>query len=289
MREERVVIHSSGLQLSGVIHIPDNDQKHRHPAFVVLHGFGSTKETDNCLVPCQFLSQLGYVALRFDMRGCGASEGEKGRVICMEQVEDTKSALSYLAAREEVDSNRIGCFGSSFGGAVAIYTAGIDQRVAAVVSSGGWGDGEAKFKGQHKGQAWKEFTDMLERGLETKERTGRSIKIPRDKIVPIPPRLKNNLRSNAIQEFPIDTVESMYNFRANDVIGRISPRPVLLLHSSNDSVTPTEQSIELFKRAGHPTDLFLFSNVDHFMFEEDNKLVRTTIVHWLDNYFPVNV
>ncbi|MGD9919924.1 MAG: alpha/beta hydrolase [Pseudorhodoplanes sp.] len=290
MREEKVSVLSDGLRLSGIIHLPDNTGSVRgQPAFVVLHGFGSTKESDNASVPCRFLSRLGYVALRIDMRGCGESDGERGRVICMEQVEDTKNAVSYLASREEVDANRIGCFGSSFGGAVAIYTGGVDLRVAAVISSGGWGDGEAKFKGQHPGDAWAAFCEMLEQGLEIKKQTGHSIKIPRDKIVPIPSQLKTNLKSNAIAEFPIETVESMYNFKANDVIAHISPRPVLLLHSSNDSVTPTDQSIELFRRSKQPTDLHLFANVDHFMFAEENRLVRSTIENWLNVYLPVHV
>jgi len=33
----------------------------------------------------QGFDSLGYVTLRFDMRGCGESEGERGRVICLEQ------------------------------------------------------------------------------------------------------------------------------------------------------------------------------------------------------------
>jgi len=289
MREEKVSFQSGGLKLSGIIHLPAGSGSLTScPAFVVIHGFGSTKESDNALVPCRFLSQLGYVTLRMDMRGCGESEGERGRVICMEQVEDTKNAISYLATRTEVDPNRIGCFGSSFGGAVAIYTAGVDRRVAAVISSGGWGDGEAKFKGQHRGEAWADFSKMLENGLKTKKLTGHSVMVPRDQIVPIPPHLKTNLKSNAIAEFPIETVESMYNFKANDVIVHVSPRPVLLLHSSNDSVTPTDQSIKLFQNAKQPTDLHLFANVDHFMFAENNRLVRSTIEQWLNVHFPVH-
>ena len=88
------------------------------------------------------LTELGYATLRFDMRGCGDSEGESGRIICLEQVEDTKSALAFLAGRPEIDANRIGIMGSSFGAAVAVYTAGVDSRPAAVISAGGWGDGE---------------------------------------------------------------------------------------------------------------------------------------------------
>ena len=84
------------------------------------------------------------------MRGCGDSEGERGRVICLEQVEDTRNALTFLAQHPAVDGKRIGVIGSSFGGAVAVYAGGIDDRVAAVISNGGWGDGERKFRGQHK-------------------------------------------------------------------------------------------------------------------------------------------
>jgi hypothetical protein len=87
--------------------------------------------------------------------------------------------------------------------------------------------------------------------------------------------------------FPAETAQSMFDFRADDVIGRTAPRPILLLHSSVDSVTPTEQSIEMFKRAGQPCDLHLFAETDHFMFAESNTRVRSVIYDWLDKYFPV--
>jgi len=34
-------------------------------------------------------------------------------------------------------------------------------------------------------------------------------------------------------------------------------------------VTPTEESIELFRRAKQPTELHLLSEVDHFTFSEE--------------------
>ena len=50
-------------------------------------------------------------------------------------------------------------------------------------------------------------------------------------------------------EFPAETAQSMNDFRADDQVGNISPRPLLLIHSANDSVTPTYESIEMFKKA----------------------------------------
>ena len=91
---------------------------------MVLHGFGNNKDSANSINPCNLLTRMGYVTLRFDFRGCGQSEGEAGMVIPLEQVEDTQAALSYMATRADVDPERIGVVGSSFGGAVAIYRRG---------------------------------------------------------------------------------------------------------------------------------------------------------------------
>jgi len=287
--EHAVTFQSEGLTLAGVVHVPDGLRDgERRPAFMVLHGFGSNKASNNCIGPCRMLTALGYVTMRFDMRGCGDSQGVFGRIICLEQVEDTKAAHGFLATRPEVDPERIGSLGSSFGAAVSVYAAGVYDKIAAVISSGGWGDGERKFRGQHPGtEAWEKFTTMLKDGKRHREKTGESLMVPRYDIVPIPPHLRTNLASNSVEAFPSETAQSMFDFRADDVVGNIAPRPLLLLHSSEDSVTPTEQSIEMFKRAGQPTDLHLTADTDHFMFAENNVRVHRVVEDWLAKFFPV--
>jgi uncharacterized protein len=286
--EERVTFQSAGLKITGVLHRPAGARPgERRPAFMVLHGFGSNSSSSNCVLPCQMLAEWGYAALRFDFRGCGDSEGKRANTICLEQVEDTSAALTYLQSRGDIEPARIAVVGSSFGAAVAVYVGGVDPRVAAVISSGGWGDGESKFRKQHASdEAWKKFTDMMARGKAERAK-GHSIMVPRYDIVPIPEHLRTHLAKNSIMEFTFETVESMFNFRANDVIGKIAPRPCLLLHSSNDSVTPTEQSIGLFQHAGKSTtELHLLNDVDHFMFSQENTRVIALIRGWLDKYFP---
>ena len=278
---------SNDLELAGVLQLPDGLKKgERRAAFLVLHGFGSNKDGGNVVTVSNLLTGLGYATLRFDMRGCGDSQGARGRTICLEQVEDTRAALDYLSRNENVDARRIGVIGHSFGAAVAVYAAGVDSRIAACVSAGGWGDGVKKFRKQHESpEAWAKFQGMLEEGRRRKAR-GQTMMVPRYDIVPIRPELRHNLAPGSILEFPFDVVESMYAFRANDVVRKIAPRPLLLLHPANDTVTPTEQSVDLFALAGQPTDLHLVAGVDHFMFSEGNTLVINLLRDWLALHFP---
>ena len=285
---ERVQFSSAGLKLAGLLHLPADYRKgERRPAFLVMHGFGSRKDSEGMRIAADLYASLGYVALRFDFRGCGESEGARGRVICLEQVEDARRALEFLMDRPEVDPKRIAVYGHSFGAAVAVYAAGVERRFAACISSGGWGDGVKKFRKQHESpEAWAKFQAMLERGRE-KAKRGESMMVPRFEIVPIRPELRHNLAEGSILEFPFEVVESMLAFRANDVVGKIAPRPLLLIHPASDTVTPTEQSVDLFLHAGQPSDLHLVAGTDHFIFNEGNRLVVNLVRDWLAQHFPV--
>jgi dipeptidyl aminopeptidase/acylaminoacyl peptidase len=287
--EAKVTFASDGLKLAGIVRTPENlSSGERRPAFVILHGFGGNKDGHGQKVMTQQLTEWGYVTMRIDFRGCGESEGEHGRILCLDQVADTSSAISYMASRPDVDPERVALVGSSFGAAVAIYSGGADSRVAAVISSGGWGDGGRKFRRQHPTpDAWERFTNMLEEGRRYRQRTGRSLMVPRFDIVPIPERLRGNMSAGSIMEFPAETAQSMYDFRADEMVDKISPRPLLLLHSANDSVTPTYESIELFRRAQQPAELYLLSDVDHFMFNQENPRVTRLVFDWLERFFPM--
>lgn len=287
--EEKIWFESDGLKLCGVLNTPEGlATGERRPGIINLHGFGTSKDAKSMLWPGRTLTEWGYVTLRFDFRGLNESEGERGRVICLEQVEDVRNAVSYMQSLPQVDPDRICVIGHSFGAAVAVYSGGVDERIAAVISCCGWGDGMRKFRAQHPGpDAWARFSGLLEKGRRMRKETGETLMIPRFDIVPIPEHLRPNLVSTAVMEFPLETVESMIDFVADNVVGQIAPRPLLLLHASPDTVTPTQESIELYRRAGHPTDLHLLTEVDHFMFCEDNPRVIHIVRDWLDAYLPV--
>ena len=69
------------------------------------------------------LSKLGIGSLRFDFRGSGDSEGDFSKMTLESEVSDALLAMEYLRGRPEVAKDRIGIFGRSVGGTIAVMTA----------------------------------------------------------------------------------------------------------------------------------------------------------------------
>jgi fermentation-respiration switch protein FrsA (DUF1100 family) len=286
--QQSVTFPSDGLALSGIVHIPDGLKSgERRPAIIMMHGFGANKDGGPEWV-CEQFESWCYVALRFDYRGCGESEGEPGRVIAMEEVSDARKALTYMASRPEVDGGRIALCGSSLGAGVAVYAAGIDDRVAAVILENGLGNGERIIRGMHTPESWNALLNMMEDGLRYRERTGESKMIHRFDIFEMPKELQVNLTSNgSLMQFTAETAVSFFTFRPEEMMARISPRPVLILHSARDRVCNYDEAFSLARMAEPPFELHLLDGADHFMFVDANPQVAFTLRNWLDRYFPV--
>src|SRR5262245_66358776 len=119
--ERPVSFSSDGIELAGVLHIPDHRRAgQRLAAFLVLPGFMGSKDESHAELQARMLCDFGYAAFRFDMRGCGDSGGRRGYVLCLDQVADARNALTWLAGQPEIDPDRNGALGHSFRAAVSI-------------------------------------------------------------------------------------------------------------------------------------------------------------------------
>ena len=286
--EERVEFRSAGLKISGILHKPEGMKPgEKRPAVMVLHGFGSNKLSSNCILPCKMLAEWGYAALRFDFRGCGESEGPKSRVVCLEQVEDTSSALTYLAvaARHRRHAHRRL--------RLELRRRGRGLRGRRRRARGG-GDLERRL-GRRRNQV--PPPARLARGMgalhphDGRRQAGQEGRPP-DHGAALRHRADPAASPRSISRTARSWSSRSTRSRACSVSAptrwwaSIAPRPLLLLHSSNDSVTPTEQSVRLFEHARQPTDLHLFAETDHFMFSGENPRVISVIRDWLNKYFP---
>jgi hypothetical protein len=217
----------------------------------------------------EYFVSRGMAALRFDHRGFGESTGTKWRLLPMEQVEDTRSALTWVSGHPQVDPARLGLYGTSFGGANAIVTAALDPRVAVVATCVSVGNGKAWMRSLRRNWEWIEFQKQIEKAKLHRVRTGEGTWVDSDVIMPPDPE-SHRWHLQVIQEFPerryqlpLETAEAILEYRPDEMVGRIAPRPVLFMVVENDLLVPNDQTLELVERAGEPKKLVMLRDINH--------------------------
>jgi alpha/beta superfamily hydrolase len=128
LRREHTTIPCGDISLEACWHFPDSNAP--WPAVVVCHPhplYGGTMSSSVVFGICQALAEKSIAALRFNFRGVDKSGGEYGEGIA--EQEDVKAALDFALATKNIDKERIGLAGYSFGGMVALPVAIKDERV----------------------------------------------------------------------------------------------------------------------------------------------------------------
>src|SRR4051812_15456144 len=106
MADKEITFSSGGYRLVGAVGVPHGiEAGEKRPAFIVLHGFGGNMKSSSLQPIDRLLQDLGYITLKFDRRGCGRSEGDRGYLICLEHVEDIRNAASVLEQHPGVDTS----------------------------------------------------------------------------------------------------------------------------------------------------------------------------------------
>ena len=117
------------------------------------------------------------------IRGSGVSEGERGRHRPLEQAQSVYDAVTYLQTVDGVDPERIGYYGSSYGGAHAIWCAAFDERVKVVVSAVMVADGERWMESVRRPHEWQAFREKVEEAERKRVLTGEKTHIPLPEIM----------------------------------------------------------------------------------------------------------
>ena len=132
---------ADAVELDTSLFIPDGAESQPAPAIIVAHGFGGGKNSVQGVA--SKLAQNGYVALTYTARGFGESTGEISIDAPDYEIADARTMIDLLADRPEVlqDSEgdpRVGMYGRSYGGALALLTAGYDDRVDVISPGSTW-------------------------------------------------------------------------------------------------------------------------------------------------------
>ena len=98
---------------------------------ICCHGMLSVKDGPKHTKIVSGVASKGMMGLRFDFAGRGESEGDIYDLSYSNQIEDLAAAIDWMGTQ---GVKRIGIFGSSIGGAVALLSAAEQEMVGAVAT-----------------------------------------------------------------------------------------------------------------------------------------------------------
>lgn len=138
----RAAFTAQGLREYGLLTVPNTPPPEGgYPAIVFVHGYIAPtlyKTNERYVEYVNYLASRGFVVFKVDLRGHDQSEGQAGGgYFSPGYVMDVRHAVAALQGDERVDSAKIGVWGHSMAGNVAMRAAVVDANIAAVVIWGG--------------------------------------------------------------------------------------------------------------------------------------------------------
>jgi uncharacterized protein len=269
VREDIEFPAEDGTVLRGWFTRPDGPGP--HPTVVMAHGFSAVKEQtleDLAAV----LGESGLASVTYDHRNLGASDGEPRQEIDpVHQVRDFRTAITYAQSRPDVDGGRIGIFGSSYSGAHVLAVAALDRRVRAVVSQVPLISG---FRNIERLNTAEGFAGLLE-ALDA-ERGARFGGAPGD-VLPVCTNdpagvaafpgqttydyfhhyVEKGLSPNWRNEVTLRSIDLALAYDVTPYLPRISPTPLLMILTDDDTTTPTDLALEAFALAREPKQVVI--------------------------------
>lgn len=232
MNIEKVFWISDGLKIQGEVYYPAGRSR-RYPALVICHGIpAKVKGPDDRGYPflAEHFSEEGFFVLIFNFRGAGESEGNFD---LLGWARDLDGGLNYLALRPEVDPERVFLMGFSGGAAVSIYVAAQRKDISGLVACASPAEFQDLFTGK---------------GLEDFLAHARDVGIIKDSNFPA-----------SIEEWK----NSFRVVRPLDWIGRIPPRPLLIIHGMEDDVVDANHARNLHAQVRGKAEFFLIERAGH--------------------------
>ena len=113
---KKVVFLVDGQKIKGTLIFP-KAVKDKNPGVLFIHGWTSSEE--GYLPRAQAVAKHGAICLTINLRGHGKSDGSLEELSRKDHLNDVITAYDFLACQKNVDRNRIGVCGSSYGGYLA--------------------------------------------------------------------------------------------------------------------------------------------------------------------------
>src|SRR3989454_9835114 len=292
--KRKVSFYSEGFRLDGDIYLPDDLRpRERRAGIVLCHGYTGVKDIylpDNARV----LNEAGYVAMVFDYKGWGASDGPRARLAPYSRVADVQAALTFFGTLPEVDAEHLGIYGTSYGGATVVWVGAVDARVKCVVSVVGIGHGTRWMRSVRRPDEWHDLLERARRDRIKRALEGESELVKREEIL-LPDRQSAELgaaaRRNlpgAVSRIPLEYVDDTVEFNPEGIVDKIAPRAALFITTDDDRLVPPEESAALYARAGEPKRLVVLKGYGHYEVYKEPAFgeVMAATLAWYREHLP---
>jgi uncharacterized protein len=284
--EQTVTIWSDGTRLAADVYKPkDIPVGIKLPTIVFCPGWGGSK--NNLRRIAIKFAEAGFIGATFDYRTWGESEGkiviqgeipkldEQGMATVQVQVirdvvnpldmaDDIRRVIDYLQTESGVDTNRIGLWGTSYGGGLAAWVGAHDDRVKCISAQ------------------------VPSMGLipDIWEKTGRlrAIQQARGEIEPIPQEIDTvpNLRGTP-------HLAKMIHYNVINVAHRVNVPTIIIDAENEELVKPSENGAavyEIIKARGNvPVAYHLMKNTTHYgMYNEKYEASSILQLAWFNKH-----
>lgn len=202
--------------------------------------------------------------------------------------------MTFLGMQPEVDPERLGLYGTSYGGATVSWVGAIDQRAQCIVSVVGIGNGARWMSRVRRVDEWYDLLELSKKDREKRVTTGKSEFLDRNSIL-LPDRQSLELsmaarRDNpdAISTLPVEYVDDTIGFNPEWIVDKVSPRPILFITSDNDRLVLPEESEQLYAHAREPKKLVVLKGYGHYeVYSEPGfSEVMAAALDWYGQYLP---
>jgi uncharacterized protein len=270
MREDVEFRAEDGVPLRGWLYRPDEGSG-PFPAVVMAHGFSATKEM-HLDAFAEVFAAGGLAVLVYDNRNLGASGGEpRGEIDPWQQVRDYRTAITWLASRDDVDASRIGVWGSSYSGGHVLVVAAQDRRVQAVVAQvpliSGYENARRLVRADHLAPLRAAFDADRAARYAGEPPAMIPVCYTDDPAEPcaLPTADTHDFFLGPIRErattwrneVTLRSVEMFTEYEPGDYLPRITPTPLMMVVAAQDHLTVADISTAAFSRAHEPKELLV--------------------------------
>ena len=273
-----VDIWSEGTRLAGDLYAPrDLAADETRPTIVMSHGWGGTKALLANIA--SRLAAEGYLVLAFDYRGWGESDGKlvvqgdmpdrdadgivtvrareiRNVVDPIDQTVDIQRAFDFIEGEPNVDTTRLGYWGSSYSGAHAIWVAAHEPRAGCAVGQVAAADSRSLAAVSWAGQDIAEHARL------------QAIRRARGDIDPLPQGTDKAPNLNGWAH-----LDKVLSYNPVDDAGRITI-PLLVIDAGNEELFDRhiagELAVQRAQANGAPAEYTVIPGITHYQVYGDH-------------------